>query len=136
MTAGAWGYSASARAGLDAGRARTPGCSKRGHGRPLTADLACRMAQLFRPKAMDYIHRAIVQAIVDAKAEAVPCTPPPREELPQDLVQLLTGYKQVREGPASESLPTVRHAFGHLLRAFAKEVPPDLGKVPIVTEHG
>lgn len=46
---------------------------------------------------MDYIHRALVQAIVDAKAEAVvPCKQPPRGELPQDLVELLTGYKQVR----------------------------------------
>ncbi|CAL5228419.1 g11551 [Coccomyxa viridis] len=53
------------------------------------------MAQLFKPKAMDYIHRAIVQAIADAKAEAAPCKQPPREELPQDLVEMLTGYKQV-----------------------------------------
>ena len=58
--------------------------------------LACRMAQMFKPKAMDYIHRAIVQAIADAKAEAAPCKQPPREELPQDLIEMLTGYKQVR----------------------------------------
>lgn len=44
---------------------------------------------------MDYIHRAIVQAIADAKAEVVPCKEPPKEELPQDVVELLSGYKQV-----------------------------------------
>ena len=52
------------------------------------------------PQAMkyihrEYVHRDIVQAILDAKAKAVPCSKPLQQELPQDLVEMLTGVKQV-----------------------------------------
>ena len=64
-----------------------------------------RMGHLFEPKARDYVHRAIVQAIVDAKAEAAgPCTSPAPKETPQDLIEMLTGYKQVSQVfPAMDS---------------------------------
>ena len=55
-----------------------------------------RMGHLFEPKAKDYVHRAIVQAIMDAKVEAAgPCSSPQPKETPQDLIEMLTGYKQV-----------------------------------------
>ena len=80
-------------------------------GKRLRVALACRMGQLFQPKARDYVHRAIVQAIADAKAEAAPCKQPPREELPQDLVEMLTGYKQVRD-------PSRRNAHPHYKQVY------------------
>ncbi len=73
-----------------------PVYSRHCDGQNLTGVLVCRMGQLSTPKAEEYIHRAIVQAIADAKAEVAPCKQPPREELPQDLVEMLSGYKQVR----------------------------------------
>ena len=58
--------------------------------------LPSRLGHLFEPKARDYVHRAIVQAIVDAKAEAAgPCRSSQPKETPQDLIEMLTGYKQV-----------------------------------------
>ena len=103
-----WGISQVPAVCLDAAGIRKPMHCRHCVGRWLTAALACRMGQLFKPKAMDYIHRAIVQAIADAKAEAAPCKQPPREELPQDLVEMLTGYKQVRDSPG-EMAPGYKH---------------------------